>query len=574
MRRKFGPANEYGILNSEYGSRTRQPAGFIRHSVFHIRRSLLIPSSTGARKSTRSGGMVLVVVVVVISLLALGALTFSELMMAEREGAEVAVAQSQARALAESGAEMARFFLAQDAETQTQAGGWYDNSQKLRGIAVTNEGGVRGTGRFTLIAPSVGSDGRLSGIRFGLEDESARLNLNTVLTIDKANEGKNLGRQMLMALPGMREDIADAILDWIDLDDESREYGAEIDTYASLSPPYAARNGVPDTLEELLLVRDVTPALFFGYDMNRNYLVDRSESNAPIVLDADNSDGAMNCGWSAYLTASSKESNLRADGEAKIDLSQSNLQQLREDLSSVLDAEWADFIVAYRLSTSNGYGTVSSRGGAKVSPSSALEGLDLSSESAKTSLTSVLDLIEADATKAVTCNSKTVESPFPEALATSFLPKLMENCTVGSSGATGRVNINLASRVVLSAILSADTSLAEDTSQIEELVDQIVSERPQDPTQADEEFKYETWIYTRGMVKLDQMKKLIPYVCAGGAVYRTQTVGYYDKGGPSARIEVVIDATSSPPAIVFWREMTHLGRGYPLETLGIEAEEP
>lgn len=517
--------------------------------------------------------MVLVVVVVVISLLALGALTFSELMMAEREGAEVAVAQSQARALAESGAEMARFFLAQDAETQTQAGGWYDNSQKLRGIAVTNEGGVRGTGRFTLIAPSVGSDGLLSGIRFGLEDESARLNLNTVLSVDQANQGKNVGRQMLMALPGMREDIADAILDWIDLDDESREYGAELDTYASLSPPYAAKNGVPDTLEELLLVRDVTPALFFGYDMNRNYLVDRSESNAPILIDADNSDGAMNCGWSAYLTASSKESNLRADGEAKIDLNQSDLQKLREDLSSVLDSEWADFIVAYRLS-SGGYASTNTRP-QKVSPSSALEGVDLSSQSAaKTSLTSVLDLIEADATKAVTCNSKVVESPFPEALATSFLPKLMENCTVGSSGATGRVNINLASRVVLSAILCADTSLAEDTSQIEELVDQIVSERPQDPTQADEEFKYETWIYTRGMVKLDQMKKLIPYVCAAGAVYRTQTVGYYDKGGPSARIEVVIDATSSPPAIVFWREMTHLGRGYPLETLGIEAEEP
>jgi len=517
--------------------------------------------------------MVLVVVVVVISLLALGALTFSELMMAEREGAEVAVAQSQARALAESGAEMARFFLAQDADTQTQAGGWYDNSQKFRGVAVTNEEGVRGTGRFTLIAPSVGTDGRLSGIRFGLEDESARLNLNTVLTIDKANEGKNVGRQMLMALPGMREDIADAILDWIDLDDESREYGAELDTYASLSPPYAAKNGVPDTLEELLLVRDVTPALFFGYDMNRNYLVDRSESNAPILIDADNSDGAMNCGWSAYLTASSKESNLRADGEAKIDLSQSDLQQLREDLSSVLDAEWADFIVAYRLSTSNGYGTV--RGGERISASSALEGLDLSSESAKTSLTSVLDLIEkTGSTEAVTCNSKAVASPFPEALAGTFLPKLLENCTVGSSGATGRVNLNLAPRMVLSAILCADTDLVQDTSQIEQLVDDIVAERPQDPTQADEEFKYETWIYTRGIVTLDQMKKLIPYVCAGGAVYRTQAVGYFDKGGPSARIEVVIDATSSPPSIVSWREMTHLGRGYPLETLGIEAEEP
>jgi len=33
----------------------------------------------------------------------------------------------------------------------------------------------------------------------------------------------------------------------------------------------------------------------------------------------------------------------------------------------------------------------------------------------------------------------------------------------------------------------------------------------------------------------------------------------------------VIDATTKPPRIVFWRDLTHLGRGYPLETLGVEA---
>jgi len=518
--------------------------------------------------------MVLVVVLVVIAMLALGALTFSELMMAEREGAEVAVAQAQARALAESGAEMARLFLAQDADTQTQAGGWYNNAEKFRGVAVAAEVGVHGTGRFTLVAPAMGTDGRLAGIRYGLEDESARLNLNTVLTIDQANQGQNLGRQMLMVLPGMTEDIADAILDWMDQDDEVRDYGAETDAYASLSPPYETRNGVPETMEELLLVRGVTPALLFGYDTNRNFLVDRSEANAPIVMEADNSDGSMNFGWSAYLTINSKESNLRSDGETKIDLNQSDLSQLKTDLESAVGSQWADFIVAYRLSS--GYAAASSNA-QKVSASTALEGLDLSSQSGKTSLTSVLDLIEETSTstsKAVTCNSKLVESPFPEASAGTFLPKLMEYCTVGSSGATGRVNINLAPRVVLSAVLCADSSLAADTAAIQEMVDQIVAQRPQDPNQADDEFQYETWIYTKGIVTLAQMKKLIPYVCAGGAVYRTQVVGYYDKGGPAARIEVVIDATSSPPGIVFWRDMTPLGRGYPLDTLGVDASEP
>jgi len=513
---------------------------------------------------------VLVVVLVVITLLALGALTFSELMMAEREGAEVAVAQSQARALADSGAEMARLFVAQDADTQKQSGGWYSNEQRFRGVGVVSEGATHGTGRFTLVAPGL-EDGRLAGIRSGLEDESARLNLNTVLAVDKANQGKNQGRQMLMALPGMTEDVADAILDWIDLDDESREYGAELDAYASLSPPYATRNGTPETMEELLLVRGVTPALFFGMDTNRNFLVDRSEANAPISIEADNSDGSMNSGWSAYLTTYGKESNVRSDGSAKIDLNQSEAKKLYEDLESALGAEWAMFIVGWRQ-------------GSDVPKENASPGRPLAGcepdldQPLKRSLTTILDLVGPRIQTRIKGENQAVilETPFPDApmLSSTFLPTLLENCTIGSSAPTGRVNINLAPRVVLGAVLCADPDLAADPSQVEEIVDQIVSLRPQDPNQADDEYKYETWIYSKLVVELDRMKKLMPYLCAQGTVYRTQAVGYFDKGGPAARIEVVIDATSSPPRIVFWRDMTHLGRGYPLETLGIEVSEP
>src|SRR5690606_13432288 len=147
-------------------------------------------------------------------------------------------------------------------------------------------------------------NGEVTGVRFGLEDESARLNINTLLFIDEqaaaldlaesalggdamaalagagasggadsasggtggsASSGGDLAnlaatgdaRQLLMALPGMTEDIADAILDWIDEDDEPREYGAEIDYYAALG--YAPANGPLTTIEQLLLVRGVTP---------------------------------------------------------------------------------------------------------------------------------------------------------------------------------------------------------------------------------------------------------------------------------------------------------------------------
>ena len=125
----------------------------------------------------------------------------------------------------------------------------------------------------------------------------------------------------------------------------------------------------------------------------------------------------------------------------------------------------------------------------------------------------------------------------------------------------GRVNINQASRTILLGIPGMTSHM----------VDQIIGSRVPDPVEADPSQLYETWILAEGIVTLEEMKQMMPYVCGGGSIYRAQIIGYFDAGGPSARIEVVLDATNQPPSVVFWRDMTNLGRGYPLETLGIEA---
>ena len=67
-------------------------------------------------------------------------------------------------------------------------------------------------GRLTIFAPDLTTDGYYGGTRYGLENESARLNLNTILLADKSGGDENGGRKLLMALPGMTESIADAIL--------------------------------------------------------------------------------------------------------------------------------------------------------------------------------------------------------------------------------------------------------------------------------------------------------------------------------------------------------------------------
>ena len=59
--------------------------------------------------------------------------------------------------------------------------------------------------------------------------------------------------------------ITSSILDWIDPDDAERVNGTESDYYQTLDPPYYAKNKPMDELSELLLVRGVTPEMYWGY---------------------------------------------------------------------------------------------------------------------------------------------------------------------------------------------------------------------------------------------------------------------------------------------------------------------
>ncbi len=511
-------------------------------------------SPAAPRVGPQPRGMVLMVVLVVIALLALAALGFSEWMLAEREAAELSFRQLQARACAESGLELARSFLSQDRQTQDEAGGWYDNPEQFRGVLVRDGLLPRDRGRFAIVAPRQ-EDGRLSGIRFGLEDESGRLNLNTLLLADRVQEGS--ARQILMGLPGMTEEIADAILDWIDPDPEPREYGAEAEYYAALNPPYAPKNGPLETIEELLLVRGVTPQLLFGADANRNGMIDNSEPDPQTFLDVDNSDGSMNCGWAAYLTLWSLESNLRPDGTPRINLNQDNLETLFEEVQKVAGDKAATYVVAWRQASQNDT--------SQQQPATDWGELDFTRKSAR-KFSTVLDLIGGRVRVRFKDENedKVIESPFPNVpgLMNAYLPTIMENMTVQTAEVLpGRININQAPRVVLAGI----------PGMTPELVDEIIAQREMDPSQAEAHRKYETWLLSEGLVTLEEMKALMPFICASGSVYRAQVVGYFDQEGPDARFEAILDATKKRCRVLFWRDMTHLGRGYPREVLGLEA---
>jgi type II secretory pathway component PulK len=58
--------------------------------------------------------------------------------------------------------------------------------------------------------------------------------------------------------------VSDSIQDWIDPDDATRPAGAESDYYQGLTPPYNAKNAPIDDIEELQLIKGVTPLMFKG----------------------------------------------------------------------------------------------------------------------------------------------------------------------------------------------------------------------------------------------------------------------------------------------------------------------
>jgi general secretion pathway protein K len=106
--------------------------------------------------------------------------------------------------------------------------------------------GVIGTGRYV----------------FRLFNESGKINLNTMSTrsgLTLNNLLVNLGIAKETA-----DTIVDSILDWIDTDDLRRLNGAENDYYQSLPNPYKAKNARLDTLEELLLIKGMSPDILFG----------------------------------------------------------------------------------------------------------------------------------------------------------------------------------------------------------------------------------------------------------------------------------------------------------------------
>lgn len=501
------------------------------------------------RQVRDQSGFVLVVVLIVIAMLSLSGYAFTELMSTEYKAAHVQGSATQARLAAESGVELVKAYLAMAPQARQEFGGHFDNPERFQGVQVSGLEAGDLPGRFSIIAPSRVEEDPPK-LRFGLGAESAKLNLHAILEWDREQPGA--GRAALLNLPGMTEEIADSILDWMDADDEPREFGAEAEYYSRIEPRYLPPNAVPQALEELLWVRGVTARLLFGSDRNQNGAVDAHEVAWGQAPTADSRVDAGPLGWSAWLTLHSAEGSRSSEGQPKINLNHANLSELYDQLLRAFDEEWATFIIAYRQFGPY-IGPEGSASGRPLPPDLALP--------AKFELASILDLIAVRvqvshpelASFVLPCPFENNGSAMRE-----YLPRLMDRATTDPPRVVGRIDINEAPREVLLAIPAMSAGLVED----------IVGKRSGEAGFVEEERRQVTWPLLEGLVDLEQMKGLMRYLCTGGDVFRAQTVGYREDG-VIFRAEIVVDATFGPPRLVSWRDLQRLGRGYDIALLGL-----
>jgi general secretion pathway protein K len=99
----------------------------------------------------------------------------------------------------------------------------------------------------------------------GLKPESPEHQIFLKYVIENLMRGGNKTKGIDVHGEKAIDTVVDSILDWRDRDEKStRPNGAEADWYRKQGLPYRPRNGPFESPEELLRVRGVTPALFYG----------------------------------------------------------------------------------------------------------------------------------------------------------------------------------------------------------------------------------------------------------------------------------------------------------------------
>jgi hypothetical protein len=520
-------------------------------------------------------GSVLIAVLIVVVVLSLVAYRFTDSMSAQRRASQRGADAVQTRAAAVSGVHAAAAWLA-DPETYHDYFGsdpTQDNENFYNVAYWTDPNNSKRQVRFSVVA--VVPDGR-GGFeqRYAVVDEGGKLNINAMMLQDPTGVALY---NALVKIPLLEDkpDLAAAIVDWVDADNEEGQAsngqasGAETPSYADSG--YQAKNGPLNTLDELLLVRGMTPQLLYGTDQNQNGV-------------GDEGDGTLDRGLSAYLTVYGRELSVDSTGQLKIwingDTTADELRAIyKAMLDNGIDREMAAFIVGVKIFQRRNLLEVGTpppapkptgKGGKDEGPPPApevltteqfIELVETRLESATANgqaVNSVAELINSYlvvAPASAKRGARVYNSPLnnPERMAELLGPLLDKIATKEEVELIPRLNVGTAPREVIRGLPGLDDAD----------VDAIMNARG-DLTQADLGTTA-AWLVSSAGLPPQKFRAIEKYVTGTSMVYRVQVVGYVSGGGPMSRVEAVIDTNLGSPRIVYFRDLGDLDnpRGFP-----------
>ena len=232
---------------SDEGGSQAKASRLSRPTLYALRSTLYAPP-------TSERGIALIIVLISIFVLAMLAGGFAIAMKTETKLARNANSETELEWLGRSGVEYARWILAQqlnipgepyDALSQVWAGGPGGFATSNSPLANVQSEVRMGNGSFT----------------WKITDLERKFNINLAIN------NEDIVRQACLVVgidAGETPALIGSVLDWLDKDSDMHNQGAETEYYQTLNPPYEAKNGAIDDLSELLLIKGITPEMYWG----------------------------------------------------------------------------------------------------------------------------------------------------------------------------------------------------------------------------------------------------------------------------------------------------------------------
>ena len=525
--------------------------------------------SVGLRRAKRRG-VILFVVTIVIAMASLAAYGFVFTMQGENKAAHASADQLQVAQVAASGEEFMAAWLQASREARRLDTQMYGDALFAQPVTEPYQmEDATFAGHFHIVTEHMQADEfpaesftlndstvARQPFRYGFVNESTKLHLQTLLAWDEQWPGS--GRNALLQMPGMTESIADAILDWIDSDDTSREFGAESEYYLSLPRPYTPTNAVPASLEDLLRVRGVTHRLLTDGDRNvlppiPNNVTAGSTQTLPFADEPHSP-------WQDFLTVHSAERNETFDGQSRINVNDEDLVSLHRTLTAELSTELAQFIILYRQ-----YGPAAADDDESEIEQVTQVPLDLS-KPASYQLASLAVLVNATVIVPSSADDvsgedddddkKLFASPLSTGSASAGqIDEWLDRLTVRKEETiVGRLNVFAARPEILYGLPLPNPAIATQIlahGQQENNNRETISSNGETPGLS--------WLLAEGIVDIDEFRQLAPYLTTGGDVVRFQIMATHGKTRLYHRSEVVLDGTVKNTQRVYFRDLRRLG---------------